>query len=68
MPDNIKGYTFVCPFLIFMGGAFLSKKVKRDFLIGVMPGENSVVGAQSGETGIGIFDMVLEQEEETKGD
>lgn len=46
----------------------MSKKVKKDFLIGVMPGENSVVGAQSGETGIGIFDMVLEQEEENKGD
>lgn len=46
----------------------MKKKVKKDFLIGMLPGENSLAGAQSGETGIGIFDVVLDEEEVTKGD
>lgn len=44
------------------------KKVKKDFLIGMMPGENSLAGTQSGETGIGIFDVILDSEEINEGD
>lgn len=44
------------------------QKVKKDFLIGMMPGENSLAGDQSGESGIGIFDVVLEKEDINKGD
>ncbi len=43
------------------------KWVKKDFLIGMMPGENSMAGSESAEGGIGILDVVLEVEE-SKGD
>ncbi len=43
-------------------------KVKKDFLIGMMPGENSLAGQQTGESGIGIFDITLENEESGNGE
>ncbi len=44
------------------------EKVKKDFLIGMLPGENSLAGAESGESGIGIFDVVLEKEDAYEGE
>jgi hypothetical protein len=41
-------------------------KVTKDFLIGMTPGENSTAGSESGESGIGIFDIVLEKEKTEK--
>lgn len=43
------------------------KRVKRDFLIGMMPGETTMAGSESAEGGIGILDVILEMEE-SKGD
>lgn len=52
------------------GGIFTEnkKRVKKDFLIGMSPGENSLAQTQSGETGIGIFDVVLETENTDEGE
>ncbi|GEM_PF-5041464 len=44
------------------------QKVKKDFLIGMNPGENSLAGIETGESGIGIFDVVLEKEDVNEGD
>ncbi len=43
------------------------KYIKRDFLIGMMPGESSLAGSESAEGGIGILDVVLEVDD-SKGD
>lgn len=44
------------------------QRVKKDFMIGMLPGESSLAGVQEGESGIGIFDVVLEKEDVNEGD
>ncbi len=44
------------------------RKTKREMLIGMSPCEHSLAGEQSGESGIGIFDIILESEDGTDAD
>jgi hypothetical protein len=46
----------------------MKKKTKKDFLVGMNIGENSLAAVESGESGIGIFDIPLDDEPEDMGE